>query len=41
MRDKIKNSEIKLMSKLSKEKNIQNIIVTMGATGSILYQKRK
>ena len=38
MRDKINNLEI-LMSNLSKEKNIKNVVVTRGATGSILYHK--
>ena len=36
MRDKISKLEV-LMSKLSKEKNIQNVVVTMGATGSVLF----
>ncbi len=40
MRDKISKLEV-LMNKLSKEKNIQNIIVTMGATGSVLFSKKE
>ena len=40
MRDKISKLEI-LMSNLSKEKNIKNLIVTMGTSGSILYHKIK
>mgnify|MGYP001408793413 CR=1 FL=1 len=38
MRDKISKVET-LMSKLSKEKNIKNLIVTKGINGSILYHK--
>ncbi len=38
MRDKISKLE-NLMSNLSKEKNINNLIVTMGKSGSILYNK--
>ncbi len=40
MRDKISKLEV-LMSKLSKEKNIQNVVVTMGATGSVLFSKKE
>ena len=40
MRDKINKLEI-LMRNLSKEKNIKNIIVTKGASGSVLYYKSK
>ena len=40
MRDKISKTEI-LMNKLSKQKNIKNIIVTMGASGSVLYCKKE
>ncbi len=38
MRDKISKLE-NLMSNLSKDKNINNLIVTMGKSGSILYSK--
>ncbi len=40
MRDKISKLE-NLMSNLSKEKNITNLIVTMGKSGCILYNKVK
>ena len=40
MRDKINKLE-NLMSNLSKEKNINNLIVTMGKSGSILYNKEQ
>ena len=40
MRDKISKVEI-LMRKISGEKNIKNLIVTKGETGSILYNKTK
>ena len=40
MRDKISKLEI-LMRNISKDKNIKNIIVTMGGSGSILYNKLK
>jgi len=40
MRDKINKLEI-LMSSLSKEKNIKNLIVTLGSKGSVLYNKSK
>jgi len=40
IRDKVSKLEI-LMSNLSKEKNINNIIVTMGSSGSILYNKKE
>ena len=40
MRDKISKLEV-LMSNLSKEKNITNLIVTLGGRGSVLYNKNK
>ena len=40
MRDKTSKVE-KLMSSLSKEKNIKNLIVTKGINGSILYHKMR
>ena len=40
MRDKISKLEV-LMSNLSKEKNIKNLIVTHGKKGSILFHKTK
>jgi rfaE bifunctional protein kinase chain/domain/rfaE bifunctional protein nucleotidyltransferase chain/domain len=40
MRDKISKLE-KLMRNLSLEKNVQNLIVTMGRSGSILFNKQK
>jgi len=40
MRDKISKLEA-LMSNLSKEKNIKNLIVTLGGKGSVLYNKTK
>ena len=40
MRDKISKLET-LMGKLSKEKNIKNLIVTLGGKGSVLYNKKK
>ena len=40
MRDKISTVEI-LMKKISKEKNIKNLIVTKGASGSVMYSKVK
>ena len=40
MRDKISKEEI-LMRKISREKNIKNLIVTKGEAGSILYHKAK
>ena len=39
IRDKASKLEI-LMKNLAKEKNIMNLIVTMGSSGSILYNKR-
>jgi len=39
MRDKISKLEV-LMSSLSKEKNIKNLIVTRGGNGAILYYKK-
>ena len=39
MRDK--NSKVeKLMISLSKERNVENLIVTMGNRGSVLYNKK-
>lgn len=40
MRDKVSKLEI-LMSNLSKEKNVKNLIVTIGSKGALLYQKTK
>mgnify|MGYP006073102165 FL=1 len=40
MRDKISKLEV-LMRHLSKEKNIKNLIVTMGSSGVLLYNKLK
>ncbi len=40
MRDKVNKLEF-LMSNLSKEKKIENIIVTVGSRGSILYAKKQ
>lgn len=40
MRDKLSKVE-KLMSFISNEKNIENLIVTMGDKGSVLYNKSK
>ena len=40
MRDKISKLE-NLISKLSREKRIKNLIVTMGKSGSILYNRKK
>lgn len=40
MRDKNSKTEI-LMKRLSVEKNIQNLVVTKGEKGSIMYQKNK
>ncbi len=40
IRDKASKLEI-LMRNLAKEKNIMNLIVTMGSSGSILYNKKK
>jgi bifunctional ADP-heptose synthase (sugar kinase/adenylyltransferase) len=40
MRDKASKVE-SLMTLLAKEKNIQNLIVTMGRSGSVLYNKEK
>ena len=40
MRDKIIKVEI-LMKNLAKEKNINNLIVTKGETGSVLYNRDK
>ena len=40
MRDKVRKLEI-LMRNLSKEKNVKNLIVTMGSSGALLYQKTK
>tara|TARA_B100001057_G_C22870379_1_gene958565 strand:- start:8779 stop:10302 length:1524 start_codon:yes stop_codon:yes gene_type:complete len=39
MRDKVSKLEI-LMSNLSREKKIKNVIVTVGSSGSILYAKK-
>ena len=40
MRDKINKLEF-LMIKLSKEKMIKNLIVTLGGKGSVLYNRKK
>ncbi len=40
LRDKISKVEI-LMKKISKEKNIKNLIVTKGSSGSIMYDRLK
>ena len=40
MRDKVSKLEV-LVSSLSKEKNIKNLIVTLGSKGSILFNKNK
>ena len=40
VRDNVSKLEI-LMSKLSKQNNIENLIVTKGGDGAVLYQKSK